>query len=54
VKLSPDELIAAINRQTGGDADPELAAAIAQDSARTVDWLASQGAEFVQGFRPFA
>ena len=48
VKLSPDELIAAINRQTGGDADPELAAAIAEDSARTVDWLASQGAEFVQ------
>jgi fumarate reductase flavoprotein subunit len=48
VKLSPDELIAAINRQTGGDADPELAAAIAEDSARTVNWLASQGAEFVQ------
>ena len=48
VKLSPDELIAAINRQTGGEADPELAAAIAEDCGRTVDWLASQGAEFVQ------
>lgn len=47
VKLSPDELIAAINRQTGGEADPELAAAIAADCARTVDWLAGQGAEFV-------
>jgi succinate dehydrogenase/fumarate reductase flavoprotein subunit len=46
VKLSPDELIAAINRQTGGEADPELAAAIAGDCARTLDWLASQGAEF--------
>ena len=47
VKLSPVELIAAIERQTGGEADPELAAAIAEDCARTVDWLASQGAEFV-------
>ena len=49
VKLSPDELIAAINRQTGGEAEPDLAAAIAEDCARTVDWLASQGARFVQG-----
>jgi fumarate reductase flavoprotein subunit len=48
VKLSPDELIAAINRQTDGEADPALAAAIGEDCGRTVDWLASQGAEFVQ------
>lgn len=48
VKLSPDELIAAINRQTDGEADPELAVAIAEDCARTVDWLAAQGAEFIQ------
>lgn len=48
VKLPPDELVAAINRQTGGETDPVLAAAIAEDAGRTVDWLASQGAEFVQ------
>src|SRR2546423_6196386 len=28
VKLSPDDLLAAINRQTGGEADQELAAAM--------------------------
>jgi len=48
VKLGRDELIAAINRQTGGEADPELAAAVADDAGRTVDWLASQGAAFTQ------
>jgi fumarate reductase flavoprotein subunit len=49
VKLSPDELIAAIDRQTGGEADPELARAVAEDCGRTVDWLAKHGARFVQG-----
>jgi len=49
VKLSRDELIAAINRQTGGETDPALVAAIAEDAGRTVDWLTSQGAEFVPG-----
>ena len=49
VKLGHDELVAAINRQTGGEADPELAAAIAEDAGRTVDWLARQGAAFIQG-----
>ena len=49
VKLGRDELIAAINRQTGGEVDPELAAAIAEDAGRTVDWLATQGAAFTQG-----
>src|SRR4029077_5965569 len=48
VKLSPDELIAAIDRQTGGEADPELARAVAEDCGRTVDWLAKHGARFVQ------
>ncbi|HTV44396.1 MAG TPA: FAD-dependent oxidoreductase [Stellaceae bacterium] len=48
VKLSPDELLAAINRQTGGETDQELAAAIAADAGRAVDWLASQGAVFTQ------
>lgn len=49
VKLAPDELRAAIDRQTGGEADPELAAAVAADAGRTVDWLAAQGAVFTQG-----
>jgi fumarate reductase flavoprotein subunit len=48
VKLNPDELLAAINRQTGGQTDQELAAAIATDAGRTVDWLARQGAVFTQ------
>ncbi|HEV2187575.1 MAG TPA: FAD-dependent oxidoreductase [Stellaceae bacterium] len=48
VKLSPEELVDAINRQTGGEADPELVAAIAEDAGRAVDWLAAQGAVFSQ------
>jgi fumarate reductase flavoprotein subunit len=48
VKLSPDDLVAAINHQTGGEADQELAAAIAADAGRMVDWLARQGAAFTQ------
>src|SRR4029077_5865668 len=44
VKIGRDELIAAINGQTGGEVAPELAGAIADDAGRTVDWLASQGA----------
>jgi succinate dehydrogenase/fumarate reductase flavoprotein subunit len=48
VKLSPDELVAAIDHQTGGEADRELAAAIAADAGRAVDWLACQGAMFTQ------
>src|SRR5260221_5077231 len=43
VKLAPAELVAAIERATGGEAEPDLAYAIAEDSARTVDWLAAQG-----------
>ena len=46
VKSSPNELLAAINRQTSGETHPELAVAIAADAGRTVDWLASQGAAF--------
>jgi fumarate reductase flavoprotein subunit len=48
VKLSPDELLAAIDRQTSDETDRELAAAIAADAGRTVDWLVSQGAVFTQ------
>jgi fumarate reductase flavoprotein subunit len=46
VKLPPPELKAAIERATSGETDPELAAAIAEDCARTVDFLAAQGAHF--------
>jgi len=46
VRLPPAELVAAIGRATGGEAEPELAAAIAEDCARTVDWLVAQGAHF--------
>jgi fumarate reductase flavoprotein subunit len=48
VKLSPDELLAAINRQTSGETDQELAGTIAAEAGRTVDWLARQGAAFTQ------
>lgn len=46
VKLGPAELVGAIERQISGEAEPELAAAIAEDCGRTVDWLATQGAHF--------
>jgi fumarate reductase flavoprotein subunit len=46
VKLPPAELKAAIESATSGETDPELAAAIAEDCARTVDFLAAQGAHF--------
>ena len=49
VKLSPDELLVAINYQTNGETDQQLAAAIAADAGRTVVWLASHGAVFTQG-----
>jgi len=48
VKLSPGELFAAINHQTSGETDQELAGTIAADAGRTVDWLAGQGAAFTQ------
>jgi succinate dehydrogenase/fumarate reductase flavoprotein subunit len=48
VKLSPDELLTAISRQTNGETDQELAAAIAANAGSTVDWLASQGAAFIR------
>jgi fumarate reductase flavoprotein subunit len=49
VKLGRDELLAAINGQTSGETDLDLAAAIADDAGRTVDWLATRGAAFTQG-----
>jgi succinate dehydrogenase/fumarate reductase flavoprotein subunit len=46
VKLAHEELVDAIAKATGGEAAPELAAAIAEDCGRTVDWLATHGAQF--------
>ncbi len=46
VKLAPEALVEAINRATGGEAEPPLAGAVAEDCARVVDWLATQGANF--------
>ena len=46
IRLPPAELIAAIERATSGEVEPELAAAIAEDCARTIDWLAAQGANY--------
>src|SRR4029077_11079384 len=40
VKLPAAARAAAIERATAGEAEPELAAAIAADCGRTVDWLA--------------
>ena len=45
VRSTPAELVAAIERATSGETEPELAAAIAEDCARTVDWFGAQGAE---------
>src|SRR6476661_2242383 len=44
IRLPPAELVAAIERATSSEAEPELAAAIARDCARTIDWLTAQGA----------
>ncbi len=46
VKSPPAALVEAIAKATGGEADPELAAAVAETCARVVDWLATQGAHF--------
>jgi fumarate reductase flavoprotein subunit len=46
IRLPPAELVAAIERATSGEVEPELATAIAEDCARTIDWLAEQGARF--------
>jgi fumarate reductase flavoprotein subunit len=51
LRLTPDELLAAVNDRTRGETDQELAAAIAADASRTVDWLASKDAIFTQPAR---
>ena len=46
IRLPAAELAAAIERATSGEVEPQLAAAIAADCARTIDWLAAQGANY--------
>jgi len=46
VKLSRPELVDAIVKATGGEADPALADAVAADAGRVVEWLKDQGARF--------
>src|SRR5215207_9584976 len=46
VRSTQAELVAAIERATSDETQSELAAAIAEDCARTVDWLGAQGAEY--------
>jgi fumarate reductase flavoprotein subunit len=48
VKLDAVELVAAINRQTSGEAEAELAQAVAEDAGRVVEWLRARGARFTQ------
>lgn len=47
VRLSADELAAAIEKETAGYAKPELVRAIAENAGPTVEWLRSAGVKFV-------
>jgi fumarate reductase flavoprotein subunit len=44
-----DELMAAITTMTKGEMDTVTAQAVADHSARTLDWLRQQGAKFIRG-----
>jgi fumarate reductase flavoprotein subunit len=51
-----DELLAVIDRISGGEADPDLARALARDGRRLLDWLQEKGGRFMrfnqqEGFR---
>src|SRR5262249_46845494 len=47
ILADPNVLYAAILDGSGGTAEPELARAIADNSKRTIDWLAGEGARFI-------
>ena len=47
VRLSADELAAAIETETAGHAKPELVRAIAENAGPTVEWLRGIGVKFV-------
>jgi fumarate reductase flavoprotein subunit len=46
---SAEELVAAINAMTKGEAEADIAGAVAAHSARTLEWLRAQGAKFIRG-----
>lgn len=48
----PDDLVAAINRVTKDEADPDLTNAMAQNAGRTVNWLRDHGVDFSPGPTP--
>ena len=48
IKSPPEMLRAAIDRQTYGRADPAQADALAASAGRLVDWLKTQGAQYVR------
>ncbi|MBV9861702.1 MAG: FAD-binding protein [Alphaproteobacteria bacterium] len=48
VKLGKAELLDAVTRATGGEAEPALAEAVAEDAGRAVDWLAAHEAAFAR------
>ena len=48
IKSQPEALRAAIDRQTDGKADPAQADALAAGAGRLVDWLKTQGAQYVR------
>ena len=47
VRISADELAAAIEKETAGYAKPELSRAIAENAGPTVEWLRAIGVKFV-------
>lgn len=49
IEATPEVLLAAIHKATGGFADETLAQALSEDAARAVHWLAAHGATFGQG-----
>jgi fumarate reductase flavoprotein subunit len=46
-----EELVAIIDRVSGGEADPDLARALAENGRRLLDWLQEKGARFMR-FNP--
>lgn len=48
-KLPADELVQAIQSCTTPDADPDLAASLAEGAPKLIDWLVGHGVRFVRG-----
>lgn len=50
--LPPADLVDAINRVTGNEADDALTTAMAENAGRTIDWLRNHGVDFSPGPTP--